>query len=87
MFVNVPHSTLVRRVLLPNAIPVGKRMPADDHLREELLAMDWVGNVHRGVALQYNYCSEAQRPAAFDELSWKTIEMTTSAKVYRAPTS
>lgn len=90
MFTDALHRTLVRRVFLPNAMHVGKRIPAEDHLREELLTPNcalWIENAHRGIALQYNYCCEAQRAAAFDELSWKTSRMTTSEKLYWASTS
>src|SRR5580704_2501645 len=91
-FVNVLHPTLIRRVLLLEDMRGGKRMPAEDHLRKELLTprlhfMDWVGNVQLRVALESKYCSEAQRPAKFDELGWKTSEMTASVKLYRTPTS
>src|SRR5271155_1753245 len=57
MFVDVLHRTLVRRVLPPNAMRLGKRTPAERHLREELLTPNctlWIGLGTRTVAYRFN---------------------------------
>jgi SAM-dependent methyltransferase len=71
----------------PNAVIV------KDHLAEGLLArptlraMDWVGNAHFGVALPYNYWSEAQWRAAFTRLDLTIDREVTRLGLYPPPAS
>lgn len=93
VFVDVLHHTLDPRILLREAGRVGKSILIKDHFRDGFLAgptlrlMDWVGNAHHGVALPYNYWSEAQWTTAFRDLHWKSEEMRTSIDLYPAPAS
>ncbi|HKS82427.1 MAG TPA: class I SAM-dependent methyltransferase [Candidatus Acidoferrales bacterium] len=93
MFVDVLHHTLDPRVLLREAGRVAKITVIKDHFRDGFLAgptlrlMDWVGNAHHGVALPYNYWSNAEWLAAFRDLHWKIEEMQTSLELYPTPAS
>ena len=70
---------------------MGKVILVKDHFRKGFLAgptlrfMDWVGNAHHGVVLPYNYWSETQWDAAWDELSWRPSHMNLSLKLYPMP--
>ncbi len=46
-----------------------------------------LGNAHQGVALPYNYWSDAQWNAAFDSLGVGTSQRITSLGLYPAPAS
>ncbi len=77
MFVDVLHHDADPMVLLREAARVARRaIVIKDHNRDGLLAgptlrlMDWVGNARHGVALPYNYWSEARWAQAFEELGW-----------------
>jgi SAM-dependent methyltransferase len=91
MFVDVLHHTSDPRVLLREAVRVGKALLIKDHFCEGLLAgetlrlMDWVGNARHGVALPYNYWSKVAWTAAFDELRLHTREMKFKLDLYPIP--
>jgi len=80
MFVDVLHHADDPLLLLREAIRVGKNVVIKDHLRQGFLAspvlrlMDWLGNAHHGVALRYNYWSEAEWASAFDTVGLKQVE-------------
>jgi SAM-dependent methyltransferase len=91
MFVDVLHHTIDPRVLLREAIRVGKQILIKDHFREGFLAdttlrfMDWVGNAQYGVALPYNYWSRAQWFEAFRKLGLTARAMNASLELYPTP--
>lgn len=67
MLIDVLHHTADPGILLLEASRLARRaVIVKDHRREGLLAgqvlrfMDWVGNARHGVALPYNYRSDAQ---------------------------
>lgn len=93
MFVDVLHHTADPKLLLSEAMRVGKMILIKDHFREGFLAnetlrvMDWVGNAHHGVALPYNYWSRSQWRAVTDDLGLRVTEMRASLALYPAPIS
>jgi len=93
MFVDVLHHADDPLLLLQEAMRVGRSVVIKDHLRKGILAgatlrfMDWVGNAHHGVALPYNYWSEAEWDAAFDAVGLKLVEINRSLGLYPAPAS
>jgi SAM-dependent methyltransferase len=93
MLVDVLHHTEDPLSLLKEACRVARTVLVKDHLREGFLAvatlrfMDWVGNAHHGVALPYNYWSEAQWDAAFKALHCTPLNMIRSLRLYPAPAS
>ena len=77
VFVDVLHHTLVRRVLLPDAMRVGKRIPAEDHLREELLAPNctlWIGLGTRTVASRFDTIIDPKPDGQLRLTSWEGEE-------------
>lgn len=67
MFVDVLHHTNSPALILREAKRVSRNLVVlKDHTSEGLMSvltlrlMDWVGNAHSGVALPYNYLSEAE---------------------------
>jgi SAM-dependent methyltransferase len=93
MFVDVLHHADDPLLLLQEATRVGKSVVIKDHFRQGFLAkatlrfMDWVSNAHHGVALPYNYWSEAEWYAAFDAVGLKLVEINRSLGLYPAPAS
>ena len=93
MFVDVLHHTADPLLLLKEAARVANTIVIKDHLRAGFLSyatlrlMDWFGNAHQGVALPYNYWSDAQWNAAFDSLGVRTSQRITSLGLYPAPAS
>ncbi len=89
MFVDVLHHTEDPVVLLREATRVSRRwILIKDHYRNgpgarlTLRFMDWVGNARYGVALPYNYWTEAQWQAAFAELKLRPVRSVTSLGLY-----
>jgi SAM-dependent methyltransferase len=89
MFVDVLHHTENPVVLLREATRVSRRwILIKDHYRNgpgarlTLRFMDWVGNARYGVALPYNYWTEAQWQAAFAELKLRPVRSVTSLGLY-----
>lgn len=89
MFVDVLHHTDDPLVLLREAARVSRRwILIKDHHRTGLGArltlrfMDWVGNARYGVALPYNYWTEAQWQAAFSELKLRPVRSVTALGLY-----
>ncbi len=75
MMVDVLHHTEDPTILLSEAKRVARsHIVLKDHTRNGFLAnptlrfMDWVGNAHHGVALPYNYLSEAEWQTCFANL-------------------
>jgi len=91
MFVDVLHHTSDPRVLLREAVRVGKTVLIKDHFCEGFLAgetlrlMDWVGNARHGVALPYNYWSKAAWTTAFEHLGLHTREIKFKLNLYPIP--
>ncbi len=89
MFIDVLHHTEDPLVLLREAVRVSRRwIIIKDHTREGWAAritlrfMDWVGNARYGVALPYNYWSEAQWQAAFAALKLRPVRSVTALGLY-----
>ena len=84
MFVDVLHHTRDQMVLLREA---------KDHTCDGLFAnstlrfMDWVGNASYGVALPYNYWSEAKWRESFNRLSLTIKSWDQSLGLYPLPAS
>ncbi|AKC81842.1 methyltransferase type 11 [Verrucomicrobia bacterium IMCC26134] len=89
MFVDVLHHTDDPLVLLREATRVSRRwIIIKDHVRHGWAAgatlrfMDWVGNARYGVALPYNYWTEAQWRAAWKELNLQPVRSITKLGLY-----
>jgi SAM-dependent methyltransferase len=94
MFVDVLHHTHDPVALLGEARRVSRDVIVlKDHTMDGLLArstlrfMDWFGNSHHGVALPYNYWTEAQWRNAFVELGLSINEWTSRVGLYPWPAS
>ena len=93
MFVDVLHHTVDPFILLREGKRVAKTVLIKDHFRDGMLSgptlrfMDWVGNVHHGVALPYNYWSRLEWTAAFKASRLEVSEMKTSLGLYPQPAS
>jgi len=92
LFSDVLHHTQDPSTLLREARRVAaKWLLLKDHNREGLAAgtrlrlMDWVGNARFGVALPYNYWTEAQWRRAWSELRLAPEELITRLGLYPAP--
>ena len=91
MFVDVLHHTRDPKILLQEAVRVGRMVLIKDHLRNGLLAnqtlrlMDWVGNAHHGVALPYNYLSKSEWEKAFQEVGLRINRIDTELGLYPMP--
>ncbi len=91
MFVDVLHHTPDPQVLLNEAARVASKFVViKDHHRNGFLAystlrfMDWVGNAHHGVALPYNYWSQAQWEAGYAKAGLKLGKRLTKLGLYPA---
>jgi SAM-dependent methyltransferase len=93
MFVDVLHHTDDGTALLAEAARVGPVVVIKDHLadglgsRPILRAMDWVGNASHGVALPYNYWTQAQWDRAFTQAGLEVQRTLDHLGLYRAPLS
>ncbi len=94
IFVDVLHHTDNPTVLLREAKRVARQsVILKDHTRDGALAvhtlrfMDWIGNAHHGVALPYNYWSEAQWRAAFTSLNLEIRTWSRNLELYPWPGS
>ena len=94
LLVDVLHHTTDPMVLLREAQRVARQsIVIKDHCRDGFLAgptlrfMDWVGNAHHGVALPYNYWSDARWRAAFEELGLEIDSWSRHVPLYPWPAS
>jgi hypothetical protein len=92
--VDVLHHTADPTVLLREAGRVaGTAVVVKDHLAEGLLArptlrvMDWVGNAHHGVVLEYNYWTSDQWHQAFRTAGLEADVWRTDLRLYPPPAS
>lgn len=92
VLVDVLHHAAHPRRLLGEATRVARRtVVVKDHFREGFLAgpalrfMDWVGNAHHGVALRYNYWTEAQWTTAFQEVGLTPSQLRRRLGLYPWP--
>jgi SAM-dependent methyltransferase len=92
--VDVLHHTADPTVLLREAARVaGRAVVVKDHLAEGLLArptlraMDWVGNAHHGVVLEYNYWTTERWQAAFADAGLRIDTWRTDLGLYPPPAS
>lgn len=92
LFSDVLHHTDDPRILLAEARRVARRaVLLKDHrtarplARLTLRVMDWVGNRPHGVALPYNYWSEARWRRAWSELGLSVESFETRLGLYPAP--
>lgn len=92
LFSDVLHHTDDATVLLQEAQRVASRhLLIKDHYRKGLAAgarlrfMDWVGNARFGVALPYNYWTEAQWQAAWRKLGLAPEHLVSHLGLYPAP--
>ena len=92
MFVDVLHHTKNPAVLLAEAARVTKKyILLKDHFRTGLFGgvtlrlMDWVGNVHHGVVLPYNYLSEAEWDQTYKNAGLRLVNVTRALKLYPNP--
>ena len=93
-FVDVLHHAGDTMGLLREAVRVTKKtVLIKDHFLDGVLAgpvlrlMDWVGNARHGVALPYNYWTEARWQAAFRELDLDVVELRRRIGLYPPPAS
>lgn len=93
MFVDVLHHTEDPRILLKEAVRVGRSVLIKDHFRDGLFAdatlrmMDRAGNARYGVALPYNYWPKSEWLKAFDEIRLRVGEMRERLQLYPPPLS
>jgi SAM-dependent methyltransferase len=92
MFVDVLHHTKDPAALLAEAVRVtNKYILLKDHFRTgffggvTLRLMDWVGNVHHGVVLPYNYLSEAEWLQMYKVLALRPVTTLTDLHLYPKP--
>ena len=91
LLVDVLHHTDDPRVLLREARRVARAVVLKDHLLNgwlagpTLRAMDWAGNAPHGVALPYNYWTEAQWREAFAALGLRATWRETDLRLYPRP--
>lgn len=92
MFSDVLHHTPDPTILLQEARRVaGRHVLIKDHYRDGLAAnarlrfMDWVGNARFGVALPYNYWTERQWHAAWQEVELEPERLATKLGLYPGP--
>ncbi len=92
LFSDVLHHTANPTILLREAFRVATRhVLVKDHYREGFAAnarlrfMDWVGNARFGVALPYNYWTERQWKAAWQEVGLQPERLVTRLGLYPKP--
>lgn len=88
LLVDVLHHTEGLEVLLGEARRVARTVVLKDHTRTGLLAgptlrfMDWVGNAEHGVALPYNYLTEARWRESFTALGLRIEAWQNDLRLY-----
>lgn len=88
LLVDVLHHTEQPELLLREARRVAGTIVVKDHTRTGWLAgptlrlMDWVGNAGHGVALPYNYWTEAQWRESFAALGLRIEEWQNDLRLY-----
>jgi len=94
IFVDVLHHTSDPGKLLREASRIAsERVLIKDHCedaflgRTTLLFMDWIGNIHQGVALPYNYWSKKQWLESFNTLKLEVSSWKTKLDLYPKPAS
>jgi len=94
LFSDVLHHTNDPTLLLREAWRVaGQCVLIKDHYRKGIAAaqrlrfMDWVGNARFGVALPYNYWTETQWRAAWQEIGLEPEKLITRLGLYAPPTN
>jgi len=94
LFVDVLHHTEDPALILAEAVRVASRsVVIKDHLLDPLLAyptlafMDWLGNVHQGVALPNNYWRHDSWQRAFEQLGLSVRTWSTALSLYPWPAS
>ena len=91
--VDVLHHTADPTILLRESTRVARGLLVKDHTREGLFAgarlrfMDSVGNARHGVALPYNYWTQAQWNSAIQNLDLEVEEWTADVPLYPWPAS
>ena len=91
LLVDVLHHTETPEVLLREVRRVARRVVVKDHTLTGWLAgptlrvMDWVGNATHGVALPYNYRTEAHWRETFASLSLRIEEWRSDLRLYPWP--
>lgn len=91
LLVDVLHHTETPEALLREARRVARAVVVKDHTLTGWLAaptlrvMDWVGNAAHGVALPYNYRTEAQWRAMFAALGLRTEAWLSELRLYPWP--
>jgi SAM-dependent methyltransferase len=92
LFSDVLHHTTNPTILLREAFRVATRhVLIKDHYREGFAAnarlrfMDWVGNSRCGVALPYNYWTERQWRAVWQEIALQPEHLVTRLGLYPKP--
>ena len=92
MFVDVLHHTTNPAALLAEAARVTKRyILLKDHFRTGFLGgvtlrfMDWIGNVHHGVVLPYNYLSESEWNKTYEKVGLRPVSVKRELKLYPNP--
>ena len=89
---DVLHHTEDPAILLREARRVARQnVLVKDHYRKGLAAimrlrfMDWIGNARFGVALPYNYWTERQWRASWQEIGLRPKELFTKLGLYQLP--
>jgi ubiquinone/menaquinone biosynthesis C-methylase UbiE len=92
MFIDVLHHTENPAALLREATRVTRRyVLLKDHFRNGVFAgatlrlMDWIGNVHHGVALPYNYLSETEWRRIYERVAVRPVETKRKLNLYPQP--
>ena len=88
LFSDVLHHTNDPSILLREARRVARLLVVKDHFRKGIGAsvrlrfMDWVGNARFGVALPYNYWTDAQWYAAWKKVGLRPEKLITKLGLY-----
>lgn len=92
LFSDVLHHTVSPKILLKEARRIARyHVLIKDHFRQGVAAharlrfMDWVGNARFGVSLPYNYWTQLQWHAAWNEIGLQPEQLLTKLGLYPKP--
>jgi ubiquinone/menaquinone biosynthesis C-methylase UbiE len=92
MLIDVLHHTENPAALLGEATRVTRRyVLLKDHFRNGIFAgatlrlMDWIGNVHHGVAPHYNYLSETEWHRIYEQVAIRPVVTRRKLNLYPQP--
>jgi SAM-dependent methyltransferase len=92
LFSDVLHHTVSPKILLKEARRIARHhVLIKDHFRQGVAAharlrfMDWVGNARFGVSLPYNYWTQLQWHAVWNEIGLQPEQLVTKLGLYPKP--